>query len=148
MFPALRRPLLRRTSAPTTTVRDFTDWLDPLERRWMEPLSEPEFPSVDIKETDKEVIAKAELPGMKPEDIDVSIRDSHLVLQGEKKHEEESGEGEYRFFERRYGSFSRLLPLPSEVDKDNVKAKYTDGVLEVRVPKSAQSASKKVEIES
>ena len=148
MFPILRRPHWRQPATTPRTTRGARDWLDPFETSWMEPFTEADFPSVDIKETDKEIIAKAELPGMNPDDIDVSIRNNHLVLQGEKKHEEEGEEGEYRFFERRYGSFSRLLPLPSEVDEDNVKAKYKKGVLEVKIPKATQSTSKKVEIES
>ena len=77
-----------------------------------------------------------------------SIRGNQLVLQGEKKSEEERGEGEYRHVERRYGSFSRSMPLPAEVDEDRVKAMLKQGVLEVTVPKSTGARGKKVEIEA
>jgi HSP20 family protein len=122
--------------------------MEPLRMPWTENIREAEFPAVDIKETDNELTVNAELPGMNPDDIDVSIQDNHMILQGEKKFEEERGEGEYRCIERRYGSFYRVVPLPAEVDKENVKAKFKNGVLEVSVPKTTEAKSKKVQIES
>ena len=149
MFPTLRRPNVQRTPSPRRRSDHWDYLLEPLEAPWT-AFSEAEFPSVDVQENENEFVAKADLPGMEPEDIDVSIRDNSLVVQGEKKYEEESGEGDYRCRERRYGSFYRLVPLASEVDEDNVKAKYKKGVLEVRIPKTSKSKSesKKIKIES
>ncbi len=99
-------------------------------------------PAIDISETDKEISVKAELPGVDPKDLDISITGSALTIKGEKKAEkEEKGEGFHRV-ERSFGTFSRSLTLPCEVEEDKIKAEYRDGVLSLKIPK-AQSAQKK-----
>ncbi|MBI2876004.1 MAG: Hsp20/alpha crystallin family protein, partial [Candidatus Tectomicrobia bacterium] len=92
-------------------------------------------PPVDIYETDKEVILKAELPGIDPQDFSVEVRDNTLILKGERKLEKEVKEENYHQIERYYGTFQRSFMLPSSVQQDQVKARYRDGILEITLPK-------------
>ena len=106
----------------------------------------PWAPSVDVSETAKEVVVKAELPGMDPKDIDVSVRGDILSVAGERKQEkEEKGENFHRI-ESTYGSFSRSIQLPAEVDAGKVDATYKDGVLKITLPKTKEAATKKIEV--
>lgn len=105
-------------------------------------------PSVDVSETAKEVIVKAELPGMDPKEIEVSVRGDILTLGGERKQEkEEKGENFHRV-ERSYGSFSRSVQLPAEVDAAKVDATYKDGVLKITMPKTKAAAAKKIQVKT
>ncbi|MBI4690639.1 MAG: Hsp20/alpha crystallin family protein [Nitrospirae bacterium] len=106
-------------------------------------------PTVDIFEEDNDVVVKAELPGMKKEDIDVNITDNTITISGEKKKEEKVEKKNYYRVERSYGSFTRTFRMPSEVQSDQAKASFKDGVLEVKIPKTeeAKKKEKKVEIE-
>lgn len=103
-------------------------------------------PVVDVSETAKEIVVKAELPGMDPKDIDLSIRGNILTVAGERKQEkEEKGENFHRV-ERTYGSFSRSVRLPAEVDPGKVDATYKDGVLKITLRKTKEAAAKKIEV--
>jgi HSP20 family protein len=104
------------------------------------------LPSIDVSETKNEIVVKAELPGMDPKDIDISLSDGSLVLKGEKKHEKEEKEENYHFIERSYGSFVRSVPLPAEVKHDKINASYKNGVLKVVLPKSEESKKKEIKI--
>jgi HSP20 family protein len=106
-------------------------------------------PTVDIFEEGDDVVVKAELPGIKKEDISVDITDNTLVISGERKQEEKVEKKDYYRLERSYGSFSRTLRMPTEVKTDKAKANFKDGVLEIRVPKTeeAKQKGKKVPIE-
>jgi HSP20 family protein len=95
-------------------------------------------PSVDVYERDNTLVVKAEVPGLKKEDIEVALDQGDLVIRGERKAESEVKEENYYRIERNYGSFYRRIPLPFEVQADQVSASYNDGVLEVRIPKPAQ----------
>ena len=103
-------------------------------------------PAVDIYEDGDDVVVKAEIPGMKKEDIDVTITDNSLTISGEKKQEEEVKEKDYHRIERSYGSFSRSFRLPDNVKAGKAKASFKDGVLEIRLPKTKESKQKKIEI--
>jgi HSP20 family protein len=103
-------------------------------------------PPVDVEETEKEVFVRAEVPGMKADDIDLSIHDNTLVISGEKKETEERKEGGYVYQERRYGSFRRQVSLPSAVDAETVSAEYKDGVLHVTLQKSQEALPKKIKV--
>jgi HSP20 family protein len=105
-------------------------------------------PVVDIYETDDGVVLKAELPGMKKEDVHLEVRDHTLTLSGERKQEEEVKGENFHRMERFYGSFHRAFSLPSTVDTGKVKANMKDGVLEVTLPKAEKAKSKKITIES
>ena len=102
-------------------------------------------PVMDVSERQDEVVVKAEIPGMEKEDIKVSVKDDKLTISGEKKREErEEGENWHRV-ERTYGSFKRVLALPS-VDNEKVEATYKDGVLEIRLPKLESAKPKEIPI--
>lgn len=112
----------------------------PQEREWM--------PSVEMFEKDNSYVIKAELPGVKSEDIDVSVTDHNLTIRGEKQASRETKKEDYYLSEVSYGSFMRSIPLPENVDADKVKANFEDGMLEVMVPKMALSQPKRVAIGS
>ncbi|MDO8578993.1 MAG: Hsp20/alpha crystallin family protein [Dehalococcoidales bacterium] len=103
-------------------------------------------PALDIFEKDDRFVVKAELPGMKEDDIDVSVVGDTLTIKGEKKTEEEIDEEDYYHMERTYGSFLRSISLPSNVNADKIEAKYEDGVLEVSLPKIAEVKPKRVKV--
>ena len=98
-------------------------------------------PSVDIKESDKEVTLTAELPGMEEKDVDLSVHDGLITLKGEKKYEHVDDKDEVHMVERRYGSFQRSFRLPDSVDTDKIDAKFEKGVLRVVMPKKAEAVS-------
>ncbi len=103
-------------------------------------------PVVDVYETDQELVVKAELPGVKKENVEVSIRDNALHIRGEKKEEKEEKTETYHRVERIYGRFERVVPLPTDVKVESAKAEFKDGVLEIRIPKAEGAKEKKIEI--
>ena len=105
-------------------------------------LQELSTPVVDLYEEKDDVVAKVELPGMAKDDIEVELTEHLLTIKGEKKKEEEVKEEDYYRCERAYGSFSRSVELPSEVQSDKAKASFKDGILEVRVPKTEEAKRK------
>jgi HSP20 family protein len=96
-------------------------------------------PSVDVYETDKEIVVKAEVPGVEPEDIEVYCTEDALVLRGESRREDERQEGGTHRIERRYGRFERQIPLPPGAIPDQAQANFRNGVLELRIPKSEEA---------
>lgn len=104
-------------------------------------------PAVDIEETDNEYIIRAELPGMKKEDIKINLQDNTLVISGERKRSFEEKGRTYHRVEMAYGRFERVIPLPAEVDVNKVKATYKDGILTVTLPKKEEAKPKEIEIE-
>jgi HSP20 family protein len=105
-------------------------------------------PAFDISETDNEIHVKAELPGMDPKEIEITLTGDLLTIKGEKKEEkEEKGENFHRR-ERRYGSFSRSFRLPVEVKADSINAGYKDGVLTVTLPKAEKETARRIEVTS
>ena len=104
-------------------------------------------PSVDIAETDNDVVVTAELPGVKQDDVDITITDDVLTLKGEKKEEKEVKEKNYHRIERSYGSFQRSVSLPAGVQADKAKATYKDGVLHITIPKSEEARPKQIKID-
>jgi HSP20 family protein len=104
------------------------------------------LPSLDVAETKNEIVVKAEVPGLDPKDIDISLSDGLLTIKGEKKQEREEKEENYHLVERSYGSFTRSIRLPNEVQSDKIKASYKNGVLKVVLPKSEEAKKKEVKI--
>jgi len=104
-------------------------------------------PSVDIVESNGNIEVKAEIPGMKKEDIKVTVRDNVLSIVGERKQEKETKEKTFHRVESYYGKFSRNIQLPSEVEADNIKATYKDGILNITLPKPESAKPKKIEVE-
>lgn len=104
-------------------------------------------PLVDVEETKDNIIARIELPGMRKEDIKVTLMNNMLTISGERKHEaEEKGKTYYRI-ERAYGRFQRTIELPTDVMSDKAKASYKDGILELIVPKSEKAKEKEIAID-
>jgi len=105
-------------------------------------------PALDVSETPKEVVVKAELPGMDPKEIEITLHDNVLTMRGERKQEKEQKEENYHRVERSYGSFVRSFRLPADVESEKVDAAYKDGILTVKLKKSAKGAAKKIEIKT
>ena len=107
-------------------------------------------PSIDIKENDKDVSIKAELPGMDEKDIEVSLTNDALTIRGEKKEEKEDNGKNYYRMERNYGSFSRTIPLPTGIDSQKADAVFKKGVLTITVHKTeeAEAKVKKIKIKT
>jgi HSP20 family protein len=103
-------------------------------------------PEFDLSETDNELILRAEVPGINPKDIDISLVNNTLRIKGEKKQEMEEKDENYHFVGRSYGAFARSIPLPVEVQGENVNASYKDGVLKIILPKSEQAKPKEIQI--
>ena len=105
-------------------------------------------PAFDISETDKDVHVKAELPGMDPNQIEITLTGDILTIKGEKKEEKEEKSQNFHRRERRYGSFSRSFRLPVEVKADSINAGYKDGVLTVTMPKADDEKARRIEVTS
>jgi HSP20 family protein len=137
---------------PWRPLRELEEWerrFDDLLGRplWRLPVEERGWmPAVDIFEKEDKFVVKAELPGIKEDDIHVSVVGDTLSIKGEKKTETEVKEEDYYRSERSYGSFCRSIPLPSNVDADKIEASFEDGVLEVALPKSAKVKPKKIAV--
>jgi HSP20 family protein len=104
------------------------------------------LPALDVFEDDNNVTVQVELPGMKKEDIDISLQDDVLTISGERRSESEKREGESFRSERFFGRFSRGITLPSPVKSGEVKAAYEDGVLAVTLPKAEEAKPKKIQV--
>ncbi len=104
-------------------------------------------PTVDIFEEDKEVVVKAEIPGMKKSDISVDIGKNSITISGEKKQEKKVDKKDYHRVECSYGSFCRSFRLPDHVNTDKAKASFKNGVLKIRMPKSGDGKKKKITID-
>lgn len=103
-------------------------------------------PKIDMRETDKEILLSAELPGLNEKDFDLTLDKDTLTIRGEKKEEaEEKGKGFYSV-ERRFGSFQRTIPLPVEVIPEKAKATYEKGVLKIALPKTEKAQSERIKI--
>ena len=104
------------------------------------------YPSVDVAENEHSYEVKAELPGLKKEDIKLSLEDNVLTLEGERKEESETKKKNVRISERAYGRFQRCFRLPKEVSAEGVKASYKDGILTVEIPKSEAAKPKLIDV--
>jgi HSP20 family protein len=103
-------------------------------------------PAVDIQETDKEYLIKAELPEVKKEDVKVEVLDGVLKIEGERNQEKEEKGKKFHKVERSYGKFVRQFAMPTEVEATKVQAEYKDGVLNVHLPKTAAAKPQTVEV--
>ena len=105
-------------------------------------------PSVDIFETEGEIVVKSELPGIDRKDITLHLENNVLTLRGERKFEKETKEENYHRIERSYGNFSRSFSIPATVDEEKIRADYKDGVLKIVLPKKEQAKAKQIKIAS
>ena len=103
-------------------------------------------PSVDLLDSKDKLTVKAELPGLRNEDIDISLDGNNLTIAGERKHEEKRKEGETYRSEMYYGRFQRTIPLPHAVDPNKITANYKNGLLTVDLPKTEEAKRKQIEV--
>ena len=119
--------------------------------RW--PLSdwtarlETKLPAVDVIDRPDHILVRAEVPGVKKEDLDVSVSDNLVTIRASTKYEEEKEEGEYYRCEMSHGEFSRSVSLPAAVDSAEARASFKDGILELTLPKTAPSKRRAVKVE-
>lgn len=128
-------PITRMHRDMTRLFEDFVgaglpDWPSPSREMLLQP-------EVDIAESKKAYRISVEVPGVEEKDLDLSIEGDTLVVSGEKRQEHEDDEEGFHRVERRYGRFRRLLTLPGDADADNIKASFGNGVLRIRIPRSA-----------
>ncbi|PRQ07587.1 Hsp20/alpha crystallin family protein [Enhygromyxa salina] len=140
----------RQQSVPSTVTslqqeinRMFEDFFSPGQPRFGESSV---MPALDIKEDDKYLTVTAELPGVDRKDVQISVHDNVLTLKGEKRSETREEKDNYHFVERKYGSFSRSVMLPGEVDSDHAEATMNNGVLTLRLPTNRGAGAKSISI--
>lgn len=104
------------------------------------------WPAIDVAEEEDAIVVRAEVPGCKAEDVDISIYGNTLTISGEKKMSEEKKEKGYYHMESSYGSFRRELTLPTDVDQDKIDASCKDGVLSIKLPKAGKTKAVKVKV--
>ena len=158
-----KNPLSLAKTEPTSALSHFEEFERRFEDFFRRPFSMMEAPrwtrwtalagevspAMDIYDEGGDIVVKAEIPGMKKEEIHIDINEKTVTISGEKKKEEKTERKDYVHLERTYGSFARTFALSVEVETEKARATFKDGVLEVRVPKTAEAASRtrKVAIE-
>lgn len=105
------------------------------------------IPAVDVRETETDFIVRSELPGVSKDDIKINLVNNTLTIRGDKKQETEEKKGNWHHLERVFGTFERALTLPASVQPDKIKARFTDGVLEITVPKAEAARTREIKIE-
>jgi HSP20 family protein len=126
----------------------FRNFEDAIARMLNEPRgARPWSPSVDIYETENELILKADLPEVKLEDIEVRVENQTLTVKGERKFEKDESNKGFHRIERSYGAFERVFTVPASVDAEKVAAEYKEGVLTVKLPKKEAAKPRQVKIE-
>ncbi len=151
----------KKPSEITSRVEDIEHWMERfMDDMWRRPFpslfgrdrwlpirpSSIRMPSLDVYEEKDAVVVKAELPGMKKEEVEVNLVGESLTIKGEKKEDNEVKENDYYRRERSYGSFLRTVALPCEVKSEEIKASFNDGVLEIRMPKTEEAKKKSISV--
>lgn len=140
---------------PWRPFRELTTLRDEMDRLWnrffgdwpsLEPFRGEWVPSLDVSETKDDLVVKVEVPGLEAKDIDISIINDVLTIKGEKKQEKEEKDEDFHTVERAYGTFSRSIRLPVDVDSNRIKATHKNGVLKIVLPKSEKAKSKEIKI--
>lgn len=142
--------------SPTATPRDLVTFRDEMDRMFdnfvgrslLRPWDGGSIlPPVDIEETPDSFVFRADLPGVRPGDVKVSLHGDTLTLRGERKRESEKKDGASHRIERAFGAFERTFTLHAPVQGDQVKAAFKDGVLEITVPKAAEARAREIEVQ-
>ena len=120
---------------------------DTMSRLFAEPGVRPWVPAVDIRETEHEIVLKADIPGLNFEDIGVHLENGTLTLRAERKFEKNEDKGGWHRQERTYGKFERVFDLPDTIEVDAVKADYKNGVLTVNLPKKEIAKPKQIKVQ-
>ena len=131
MFESSNWPTFRWSDFPNRSATEAATW----------------FPEIDVFEKDNRLVTKIDLPGMKKEDVKVEVTDGQLAISGERRTEAEEKKENFYRCEREHGSFYRAVPLPDGVKLEDVKATFSDGVLEVSMPLPAKLEAKAVKVE-
>lgn len=124
--------------------RDMDRWFD----AWAGWETRPAYPAVNVWTNDNGAVVTAEVPGLDPQSLDVSVKQNILTIAGERKPDETDQNVSYHRRERGYGKFARTVRLPFEVEPANVKARYSNGILRVELPRAEASKPRKIAIES
>lgn len=141
---------------PFREMMTFRNWMDRWMDRWFETSLSPLSTwqpitwelALDVAETDDEFLVKASLPGINPDDLEITYNNNVLTIKGEVKEEKDVEEHRYHLRERRYGTFSRSISLPSTVKADAIEATYEAGVLTLHLPKAEQAKPKRIPVHS
>jgi len=142
-------PIIRRE--PFRELMSLREAMDRLfEESYVRPrlgalIGIPQVP-IDVYDADDSIVVEASLPGVKPEDVDISVVGEELTIKGEAKTEREVEEEKYFVQERRYGSFSRSVTLPVPVNADQAQARYENGILKITLPKSEAVKPKQIKV--
>ena len=150
----------RSTDARINPWNEMERWFDEFDRRgWLYPMArmwpqgsamapfEGKSPKVDVLDREKEVVVRAELPGVTRDDLEVTVTDSTVTLKAQTEHEEKKEEGEYVRREMSYGKYQRTLELPHTVDEARARATFNDGVLELTLPRLEKTPQRTVRVE-
>jgi len=137
-------------------LQELTTLQNSMDRFFNDPLFQPltfngvkaGLPTLDLMERDDELVVQAAIPGYKPEQVDISVQGDMLILRGTTEEEQERNEGTYHLRERHVGSFHRSIRLPVSVNTDEATADYDNGVLTLRLPKTGESAVKRIKVRS
>lgn len=141
--PVYWRPMFGLRGLQDEMNRMFSDFFEESpEKEWATIT-----PSIDLIDGKDKVTVNIEVPGMKKEDVEISLKDDLLTIRGEKKEEKEEQEETRYYVERTYGRFLRTISLPSGVKADEVKATYKDGVLKIELPKAEEEKVREVKVE-
>ncbi len=139
------RAMVQHDSNPFALLRrEFDSFFDDFFSRWPAPITAGW--GLDMEDTGKDVIVRAEAPGFEAQEFDVQLRGDRLYIRAEHKEEAQKGEGEEQAVSNRYGVYERWLTLPSGVDTDKVEARYRNGVLEVHLPKTPEAVGRKIQV--
>jgi HSP20 family protein len=141
----LRWPEAERLLHPFFSRTPFWRFLGRPERLW--PSEEAWLPDTDIIERPDEIVVRADLPGVRKEDIEITVQDGTLAIRGHREESKETKEESYYSIERASGSFYRSIVLPQGVDSKSISATYRDGVLEVSIPRPKAPEAEKVKVE-
>ncbi len=148
----LQRAEPTRAVTPFEEMERFFDnffsrgWMRP---SWSElmPAFEGRMPKVDVVDRDEEIVVRAEVPGVAKDELEVTVSDNMVTIKGETKHEEKEEKGDYYRSEISRGSFSRTVTLPSYVSSEDTRARFSDGVLELTLPKVEKAKRRTVKID-
>ncbi len=142
--------ILRRNRGNRQDVENLFSIAEKLmdEPLWKRPSGESEFtaPSLDLSESDSDYLIELEVPGLEPDDMEITLSDRTLTIKGEKQQEKDEEAREYHRIERRFGSFTRQVHLPEVASEEEIEAEYERGVLRITIPKTTESATKRIDV--
>lgn len=133
---------------PFWELRRLQDELDRLHGDYTGWPASREFPPINLWTVEEGVVASAEIPGVRPDDLEITVQENTLTLKGERQAPQTGEDAVYHRREREYGTFSRTIVLPFDVDADQVEARFDDGVLMVKLPRPAAERPRRIKITS